>query len=116
LLLNAMSIRLNGPKAIDYRFKINWNIEDTDERCHTELNNSVLMNREGLCDDADITITLSRTTLNEIVLGEADLSILDSGNSNIVGDSTVISNLDDMLDRLPEVFPVVTHDLKNEEC
>ena len=116
LLLNAMSIRLNGPKAIDYRFKINWNIEDTDERCHTELNNSVLVNREGLCDDADITITLSRTTLNEIVLGEADLSILDSGNSNIVGDSTVISNLDDMLDRLPEVFPVVTHGLKNEEC
>jgi alkyl sulfatase BDS1-like metallo-beta-lactamase superfamily hydrolase len=46
-LLNSISIRLNGPKANDKVFIINWSMTDTGDNCHTELSNPLLLNRVG---------------------------------------------------------------------
>jgi alkyl sulfatase BDS1-like metallo-beta-lactamase superfamily hydrolase len=42
-LLNSLSIRLNGPKAFDRSFSINWCVAEMQDVCHSELSNAVLI-------------------------------------------------------------------------
>ena len=58
LALNALSVRLNGSKAVGSGFVINWNVSDTGEACHSELTNAVLINRDGTDPQADATVEL----------------------------------------------------------
>ena len=60
LLMNSLSIRVNGPKAAGLAFTINWRIADTGEKCHSELSNAVLHNREGLDPEALLNVYLPR--------------------------------------------------------
>ena len=114
-LLNALSIRLNGPKSIGLAFTINWNVSDSAETCHTELSNSVLINRDGAATDADVTVTLSRTILSEFALGEIGLIELTASGAEIAGDADRLETLIGMLDTFPRWFPIATHDAKYEE-
>ena len=70
LLLNSLSIRLNGPKAVTFSFIINWKTENNNDVCHSELSNCVLINRKGLIDKSDLTIHLRKDTLSKFALGE----------------------------------------------
>ena len=116
LALNALSVRLNGSKAVESRFVINWNVSDTGEACHTELTNAVLINRDGADPHADATVELSRSALGRFVLGEVGLSELEEGGARIYGDAGVLADLVNMLDRFPQWFPVATHGLKFGEA
>ena len=60
LLMNLLSIRVNGPKAASLAFTINWRIADTGEKCHSELSNAVLNNPEGLDPEALLNVCLPR--------------------------------------------------------
>ena len=112
LALNALSVRLNGPKAVDSGFVVNWNVSDTGEACHTELTNAVLINRDGTNPHANATVELSRSALGRFVLGEIDLVELKRGGARTSGDARVVSDLVAMLDRFPAWFPVATHGMK----
>ena len=112
LALNALSVRLNGPKAVGARFVINWRVSDTGEACHSELTNAVLINRDGTDPDADATVELSRSALGRFVLGEVGLAELERDGARILGDIGRMSDLVAMLDHFPAWFPVATHEMK----
>jgi alkyl sulfatase BDS1-like metallo-beta-lactamase superfamily hydrolase len=112
LLLNSLSIRLNGPQSIGAAFTLNWKVVDTKESCHTELTNSVLINREVENSDAETTVELSRSVLSQLALGEIGLEELEVSGARILGDASVVSGLLAMLDDFPAWFPIATHDLK----
>ena len=109
LALNALSVRLNGSKAVGSGFVINWNVSDTGEACHSELTNAVLINRDGTDPQADATVELSRSTLGRFVLGEIGLGELERGGARIAG---ALADLAKMLDHFPPWFPVATHGMK----
>ena len=109
LALNALSVRLNGSKAIGSGFVINWKVSDTGEACHSELTNAVLINRDGTDPQADATVELSRSALGRFVLGEIGLGELERGGARIAG---ALTDLAEMLDHFPPWFPVATHGMK----
>ena len=112
LALNALSVRLNGSKAVGSGFVINWNVSDTGEACHSELTNAVLINRDGTDPQADATVELSRSTLGRFVLGEIGLGELERGGARIAGEAGALADLAKMLDHFPAWFPVATHGMK----
>ena len=116
LLMNSLSIRLNGPKAAGLAFTINWCIAGTDESCHSELSNAVLNNREGLDPHAILSITLPREMLSDFSLGHITSEGIQGPDVMFEGDKTVLSSLADLLDMFPAWFPIATHDLKYGEA
>ena len=112
LLMNSLSIRLNGSKAADRAFVINWQISGTSEACHTELSNAVLNNRNGLDPSADLTIRLPRLMLSEFALGQIGVDGIAGIDVSMSGEKSVLSDLADLLDTFPAWFPIATHGLK----
>ena len=112
LALNALSVRLNGSKAVGSGFVINWKVSDTGEACHSELTNAVLINRDGTDPQADATVELSRSALGRFVLGEIGLGELERGGARIAGEAGALADLAKMLDHFPPWFPVATHGMK----
>ena len=112
LLFNSMSIRLNGPDAVDAGYTINWKTSDTNECCHSELTNAVLVNRDGLDTSAHATVELPRELLSQLALGEVGLEELQAPDVTIDGDRSVVANLLGALDTFPAWFPIARHDLK----
>lgn len=112
LLLNAMSIRLNGPRAADRNFIVNWNVSDTGEVAHTELANAVLINRDGASPNANVTVKLTRLMLSELALGQIGYQELQGEAVQVIGDAAGLSKTLELLDVFPEWFPVASHDLK----
>ena len=116
LALNALSVRLNGSKAVESRFVVNWKVSDTAEACHSELTNAVLINRGGADPNAGATVVLSRLALGSFVLGEIGLAELAQGGARITGDAGLVRHLVEMLDHFPPWFPVATHGMKFGEA
>jgi len=114
-LLNALSVRLIGPKANDVSFTINWHMTDTDSRCHSRLANSVLTHREGTAEAADVTVHLQRDVLSELALDQRDYRTLSETGATIDGDAAVIATLFGLLDVFPSWFPIASHDHKSGE-
>ena len=114
--LNALSVRLNGSKAVESRFVINWKVSDTAEACHSELTNAVLINRDGADPNAGATVVLSRSALGGFVLGEIGFTELVQGRARITGDAGLVRQLVEMLDHFPPWFPVATHGMKFGEA
>lgn len=112
MLLNALSVRLNGEKAVDQAFIVNWSVSDTGEVAHTELTNAVLINREGASSRADATVTLSHAALSELALGNIGMVDLEGRDAEVLGDRAGLSKVFDLLDKFPVWFPVASHDLK----
>lgn len=68
--MNSLSIRLNGPRAVNKSFTINWHTAGTSDSYHTELCNALLNNREGVVAKAAVTISLPLHMLAEFALGQ----------------------------------------------
>lgn len=115
LLLNALSIRFNGPKLVGHELVVNWEVADSAERCHTELRNSVLVNRDGAHPSADTTVELSHFSLSQLVLGEIGYAGLEQSGARIIGDTATLPNLLALLDHFPAWFPIATHGEKSGE-
>ncbi len=115
LLTNSLSIRLNGPKAVGHAFTINWIIAGTEEACHSELTNAVLVSRDGADPNAELNITLPRILMSEFALGQIGIDELLGPDVLLEGDVNVLSKLASLLDTFPAWFPIATHDFKQGE-
>lgn len=90
LLFDYMGVRTDGPKAFGKTITINLSFTDTSEQWVVFLENAALSHSEGRQDpNADVTLTLTRETLNQIILQETTLQ--DAASS---GDVQVDGNLD----------------------
>jgi len=66
---DLLAVRLNGPKAVGKTAVLNWIFTDTGEIFVLNLDNCALTHRFGQrADHADATLTLTRATLNAIML------------------------------------------------
>ncbi len=109
MMLDFMAVRLNPEKAAGKKLKINFNFSDTNELYTVFLENSTLNNREGNADDADTTITSTRATLDNIMLGKLTVEQgLKSGAIKVEGTKGKFKELQGMLDNFEFWFNIVT--------
>ena len=89
---------------------MNIDVTDTGERYVLVLGNSVLNYHKNRQDPkADCTASLTRTDLNEIILGRARLPrLVTDGKVKIVGDPQKLQELLSLLDSFEPWFDVVT--------
>jgi alkyl sulfatase BDS1-like metallo-beta-lactamase superfamily hydrolase len=99
LLFNYMGVRLNGPEAAATPLRLNLNVTDTGETAVLELTNGSLNHSLGRHDsDADVTLTMERSVLSAVVLGE--LSTADAVAKGILTADPGTEALDTLLRHL----------------
>jgi alkyl sulfatase BDS1-like metallo-beta-lactamase superfamily hydrolase len=110
-LLDAMAMRLDGPRAWDADLRIDWVVTDPDEARAVTVRNGVLRHRPGRHSGpaADAALIVGREALNQVVLKTADLGELaESGRLRIDGDGAKLGELLGLLDEPDPRFPIVT--------
>jgi len=105
-----MGIQLNGPKAESKTITLNWDFTDVDEQYAVELENSVLIytpNKQ--LANADVTITLTRATLDAISLQKTTFAeAVMSGTIKIDGSEGKLLELVSLFDTFDQNFNIVT--------
>jgi alkyl sulfatase BDS1-like metallo-beta-lactamase superfamily hydrolase len=111
-LLDAMAIRLDGPRAAEERLRIDWVVTDPDEEHAITVRNGVLRHRPGRHDPgAEATLVVARRALDELVLQTADIAALaESGRLRVEGDGARVGRLLQLLDEPDPGFAIVTPD------
>jgi alkyl sulfatase BDS1-like metallo-beta-lactamase superfamily hydrolase len=109
-LLDAMAIRLDGPRAAGADLRIDWAISDPDEAHALTVRNGVLRHRPGRHGpSAEATLTIDRAALTELLLKTADVAELaTSGRLRVEGNGERIGELLGLLDEPDPRFPIVT--------
>ena len=109
-ILDAMAIRLDGPRAWDVRLTINWRVTEPDETHLIEVENGVLNHRaDRLHPEADATLTIERGALNEMLAKTADLAELAAGGRlRVEGNGMKLGELLGLLDEPDPSFAIVT--------
>ncbi|WP_250534600.1 alkyl sulfatase dimerization domain-containing protein [Caballeronia sp. AZ10_KS36] len=95
MFLDFLAIHLDGPRAGDKSYVYNLNFPDTKEQYVLTLKNGVMNYRKNKqLDKVDGTVTLNRTTLDDIALGKIRLgNLAESGQVRIDGDSAKFKDM-----------------------
>jgi len=109
LFFDYLGVRLNSQKAGNARARLNFDFGQ-DGKYFVELENGVLNHTANMkVDNADATVTLSRETLNNIVLHQTQFDdAVSSGGVRINGDQVKLRDLVSYLDNFEFWFPIVT--------
>jgi alkyl sulfatase BDS1-like metallo-beta-lactamase superfamily hydrolase len=110
LFFDYLGMKLNGPKADGKRIILNFDFTDVKQKYLVEMVNGVLNHTSNQqADKADATITTTRVTLNEIVLGQTTLAkAISAGNVNIDGSQAKLDEMLSYLDTFEFWFNIVT--------
>lgn len=110
LFFDYLGVRLNAERAGEAAMTINMDFGDGGGTYLLQLENGVLNNTAGVkAEDADATVTLSRATLDGIMLGEESFDdALANGDLNVDGDAGKLKDLVSYLDTFPFWFNIVT--------
>jgi len=95
LFLDFLGIRMDSTKAENMAFTINLVTPDNGEKYIVELSNATLTNIEGYqADDADLSITLNRSDLEQVMMGVKSLAAqIEDGTARVQGDVSVLEKL-----------------------
>jgi alkyl sulfatase BDS1-like metallo-beta-lactamase superfamily hydrolase len=109
MLFDYFGMTLNGPKAEGKEITINWTFTDTGEEYCLFLKNSALNHSNKHHENADATVTLKRSTLDEIMAGKMNMkkAVL-VGKVKIKGKDSIVHELFEMMDKFDFWFPIVT--------
>jgi alkyl sulfatase BDS1-like metallo-beta-lactamase superfamily hydrolase len=109
-LLDAMAIRLDGPRAWASSLRIDWLIADPDEEHAITVGNGVLRHRPGSHgEEADATLRIDREALNRMLLDpESAVALAEEGRLRVEGDGEKLGELLGLLDEPDPGFPIVT--------
>ncbi|MFI8480740.1 alkyl/aryl-sulfatase [Pseudomonas sp. NPDC078700] len=100
MFLDFLAIHLNGPKVGDKSYAYNLTFPDTNEKYLLTVKNGVLnYNKDKVSDKVDGSVTLNRSVLDNIALGNLKMgSLTESGDVKIDGDKAkfkdMLSNFD----------------------
>jgi len=99
LFLDFLGIRMDSSKAEGVTFKINLVTPDNGEKYLIELSNEALTNIEGYqADDADLTITINRSDLEQTRMGAKKLTDqIEDGTAKVKGNQEVLGQLASMM-------------------
>jgi alkyl sulfatase BDS1-like metallo-beta-lactamase superfamily hydrolase len=120
LFLDFVAIRMDSRKVEDMAFKVNLVTPDNGQKFVVELSNATLTNIEGFqTADADLTITINRTDLEQTMMGAKTLeSQIADGTATVQGDTKIIGQLASTLavfDPMFEILPGTQRDAKADE-
>jgi len=110
MVFDYLSLRLNGPKANGMVMTMNWKFPDINQQYRVTLNNSVLNYFPGeAADKADITLTLNRPKINDLVLGKQTYhDAIKEGSIKIDGDPAKLDAFFSLLEPFDFWFNIVT--------
>ncbi|MGR2769169.1 alkyl/aryl-sulfatase [Photobacterium ganghwense] len=109
MLFDYLSVRINPEKAAGKTFSINIDFTDLKEKYTLSMENSVLNYTSKVADKADASLTLSKSTLDDIQLGNITLEkAIADGDVKVNGDSQVFQDFVGMLDKFDFWFNIVT--------
>lgn len=95
LFLNYLGIQMDSRKAEGMHFKINLSTPDNGEKFVVEMSNATLTTISGFqAEDADLTITIDRRELEDVMIGTAKLSDkVSAGKAKMEGNPQVLAQL-----------------------
>jgi alkyl sulfatase BDS1-like metallo-beta-lactamase superfamily hydrolase len=110
LFFDFLGVRLNGSRAEGKHIVLNWTFTDLGETHVLNLENSALTHRLGPARaQADASLTLTRATLDAIVLKQTTFAdAATSGSLKIDGDAAKPAELFGLLDDFNPSFAIVT--------
>jgi alkyl sulfatase BDS1-like metallo-beta-lactamase superfamily hydrolase len=109
-LLDAMAIRLDGPRAAEHHLRIDWIVTDPGEQHAITVRNGVLRHHPGSHKPAaDASLAVDREALDQLLLKTADIGELaESGCLRVEGDGAKLGELLGLLDEPDPGFAIVT--------
>jgi alkyl sulfatase BDS1-like metallo-beta-lactamase superfamily hydrolase len=109
LFLDFLGIRMDSTKAEDFEFTINLITPDNGEKYVVELSNATLTNIEGYqAEDADLTITINRSDLEQVMMGVKPLTEqIEDGTAKTEGDLGVLKQLASAMTEFDLFFEVL---------
>jgi alkyl sulfatase BDS1-like metallo-beta-lactamase superfamily hydrolase len=109
LAFDFLGVRLNAAKAEGKTIVINWTFTDLNQSYVMNLENSALTHTFGkLSDHADVSVTLTRATLDAISLKQRSfLGSVATGDVSISGNPLKLAELFGLLDEFSPGFEVV---------
>jgi len=108
MFLDFLAIHLNGPRAGDKHYAFNVIFPDIKENYSLTVEDGVMNYGKGkTLQNADATITLDRTTLDDIALGKLKLgNLADSGQVKIDGDRQKFNDMLALFDKFDFWFTI----------
>ncbi len=109
LFFDYLAVRLDGQKAEGMHMVINWVFPDLDERYVLNLENCALTYlTDRTAAPADVTVTLARPVLSQLVLQQRTLAdAIDAGAIALDGDADKLSQLFELIDEFPFMFHIL---------
>ncbi|MFE9242967.1 alkyl/aryl-sulfatase [Nocardiopsis sp. NPDC006938] len=102
-LFESLAIRVNGPRAWDERFAVDWVFTDLDTTYRTTLSNGALTTREKpRRGEPGLTVTLNKFRLLRLLAGKGTEGMA------FAGDAELLDRLLGVLDRPDPSFDIVT--------
>jgi alkyl sulfatase BDS1-like metallo-beta-lactamase superfamily hydrolase len=110
MALEFLSMHIDGDKADGKKISVNWIFPDIHKHYAVRLENSVLVYNEGKqIQNADVTLTLPKSSLDNIMLHQTNLDQeVQAGRAKVDGDRGKISELLSLTDTFNPLFPIVT--------
>ena len=112
-VFDALGVRLNADKIGDNECTMNWIFPDIEEQHVLGVSRRALVHSPGRSDaDAELTVTMNRSVLSEVLGGGADgfLTALEAERIVIDGDGSALVTFFGALDQFQRGFAVVTPD------
>lgn len=108
-LFDALAVRYNPNEMDKDPFVVVFTFPDRDETISLLVEASVLVPRAGATEDPAATVTINRTDLDRLILGEAaPLGLITGGKMKISGKRSAVSDMFDALDQPDFWFNTVT--------
>jgi len=107
--LNYLGIQMDSRKADGMKFKINISTPDKGERFVVEMSNATLTTIAGYqTKDADLTITIDRRELEDVMIGTAKLADkVAGGKAKMEGNPEVLTQLGATMVKFDNWFEVL---------
>ncbi|UCM46731.1 alkyl/aryl-sulfatase [Aeromonas dhakensis] len=109
MLFDYLAVRINPEKAAGKKMIINMDFTDIGEKHTLSLENAVLNHTTHYAAKPDVTLTLSKQTLDDIQLGQGTLEQkIASGEIKVQGNQQTFSDFVGLLDKFNFWFNIVT--------
>jgi alkyl sulfatase BDS1-like metallo-beta-lactamase superfamily hydrolase len=109
MFFDQVAVRLNGPKAADKSIVLNLDVTDIGAQYVLTVEHGVLNYAKGRqATNADVTVTITRSALNSLVVGEATIpQKLAAGEVKIEGRQAALGELQALMDTYEFWFNIV---------
>lgn len=109
MFFDYLAIQIDGHKAAGKTMMMNFALSDTDEDYGVALENGVLNYYDEPFDNADVSISMARADLNDVLAGQSSIKDkVDAGDATLDGDADTFDEFRSLLVKFDPWWPIVT--------